>query len=282
LKKVFGILAIGFVLACPAILPSFSSADAASDPDQQLQIWTPVIFNAKVHKRGLLTFEVQPRTILAETGPRNPNNLNLLIIRPLAGIQLTKNVSFWQGYGWTPAFNPEFRNEHRLFQQLLVENKFKVLDRPFTMSNRTRFEQRFIEDAGRTSLRARHRLLFSVPLASIFKGDSSKGADNDDKEFNKTLTAPGPVAAPQADNVTVDDYKWFLLAHNELFVNLNNTPGGPQAGIDQNRAFIGLNRRVNPFFNIEAGYLHNYVNNLAPANDRINHAILVGINVNVN
>lgn len=228
-------ITVSLLLVCQ-VLFLMRESHAERNPDDNLQLWVPVIFNSKISKRVLGSVEVQPRVILS--GTNDPNALTTLILRPMLGVQVSKAVSIWQGYGWTPAFNPGFRSENRLFQQLLVENKFRY----FTLSNRTRLEERFIQRAGETSFRGRHRLLVKVPLGNG---------------------------------------KWSLLTYDEIFVNLNDTPSGPKSGFDQNRLFVGINRKLNQYLDMEIGYLHNYVNNAGPARDRLNHAILLGLNVQV-
>jgi len=42
-------------------------------------------------------------------------------------------------------------------------------------------------------------------------------------------------------------------------VTLDETSGGPRAGFDQNRGFVGLQRRLGPYFALEIGYLNQLV-----------------------
>jgi len=181
----------------------------ASDTD--LQQWTQLTFQTDLSKQWIAFFEVQPR--LGD----DVSELNRLIVRPAIGYRLRPNVSIWQGYGWTPQFSPEFRDEHRSFQQLLMEHRVHKTD----VVNRTRLEQRFIEDAGGTSVRLRHMVRLVHPLTS--------------------------------------NRKWSLVGSDEVFWNLNSTPNGPEAGFDQNRLFFGVNHRVNPQLQVEAGYLINQI-----------------------
>jgi hypothetical protein len=84
--------------------------------------------------------------------------------------------------------------------------------------NRTRLEQRFIGDTGGVSLRARH-------LVRGVRG-------------------------------LVPELPWLRVALSEgLFMNLNGVTNGLAAGLDQNRAFVGLNFAVNEVLQLEAGYL---------------------------
>lgn len=217
------------------VLPGFADIN----PEDNLQNWSIVTLNAKLKNRVLAYLEIQPRTTL--TGPEedNENRFNILLVRPAIGYQVTKSLSVWQGYGWTPSFNPEFRNEHRLWQQVLLNNKIKSL----TLVNRTRLEERFIEDAGETSVRGRHMIRLAMPV---------------DKQE-----------------------KWSLVSYDEAFLNFNSTPNGPKSGFDQNRIFIGLNRKINKHISLEGGYINQYINRKSPTRDRLNHGILVWLNINI-
>ena len=89
------------------------------------------------------------------------------------------------------------------------------------MVNRTRFEERFIEDAGQPALRLRHQLWLGYPL-------------------------PRWPA-------------WSLVAAEEPFVNLNTVSDGPHAGFDQNRVYLGVSRQVGPHLRVEVDYLNQFV-----------------------
>lgn len=205
---------------------------------QDFQNWDVVTLTLPVtpNKKVLWYGEVQPRvgTIQSEGATRTYAQL---ILRTAAGYRLTKKVSIWQGYAWAPIFSPRNINEHRIFQQLSVNGKLgKVI-----LENRTRFEQRWIENTGgNVSLRLRHRALGLYPL---------------DKEE-----------------------KWFLSVSDEAFVNFNNVPNGPSAGFEQNRLFVGVRRKLTSYANAELGYLNQYVNSREILPDRMNHAIMLSVN----
>jgi hypothetical protein len=223
------------------LLPGYAAdngIEADNFIDADLQSWsmvtltTPLSPNRKV--QGY--FEVQPRVSLL--GEHRPGPVAVLLVRPAIGYQLTKNFSVWQGYAWVPTFHPQMTEESRIFQQLLLHNRIKKL----SLTNRVRLEERFIQGAGGTSVRGRHMLRGSIPIA--------------------------------------DSEKWSWVAYNELFINLNSTPQGPLAGFDQNRTFVGINRKLNRHTNMEAGYMANYVNYRDV--DRFNHIILLTLNLNLN
>jgi len=130
-------------------------ASQARAADTDFQQWTQVTLQGPLSKRWLGYFEVQPRF------GQDASALERLILRPALGYRLNKNVSLWQGYGWTPQFQPAYGDEHRLYQQLLVESKHGKT----ALTNRTRLEERLIEGAGGTSVRFRHMARFAYPIS---------------------------------------------------------------------------------------------------------------------
>ncbi len=194
--------------------------------DHDLQSWSLFIAQGYAAPKFRWYGEVQPRV------GNDVSELDRLLVRGALGYQLTPAVSLWGGYAWTPLFAPEFKDEHRPFEQLLVENRFG----PLFLINRTRFEQRFIEGADGPSLRARHMLRGVVRL-----GEGS------------------PLG---------------VALYDEVFFTLNQPSGAPRRGFDQNRAFVGPNYKLSDVVQVELGYMNNFVNRPAPAEDRMNHNLV--------
>lgn len=202
--------------------------------EDDLQNWNTVTLTSPLSPddKVLGYLEVQPRL------GNDMHDLTALIIRPALGYQVHKNVSLWQGYAWNPTNFPQFRDEHRIYQQMTVDNTFKR----FRLINRTRLEERFIEDTDGTSVRGRHMVRVQIPFGK-----------------NK---------------------KWAWVVSDEFFVNFNSVAHGPRQGFDQNRVFAGINRTFNKHANAEVGYLGNHVNR-RNAPDRWNHVIVATINLRV-
>lgn len=118
-----------------------------------------------------------------------------------------------------------------------------VLENSFkklNIENRVRFEERFLQDIEGISIRGRYRLKSSYPL-------DKKG-------------------------------KWSAVFFDEVFFNCNSHNGGPQAGLDQNRIYLGLNRKINEHFNIDGGYQLQHSHRKGPDNDILNHFIIFNLN----
>jgi hypothetical protein len=67
------------------------------------------------------------------------------------GYQVTPKTSVWSGYAWTPSYNPHFKNENRLWQQVLHVEHPKGGE----LLLRGRVEERMIEGLPNTLVRLR-------------------------------------------------------------------------------------------------------------------------------
>ena len=124
------------------------------------QSWTQVIAQVNINKEWFTYMEVQPRV------GDDISRLERLLIRPAIGYTINPNIALFLGYAWTPTFmnkhyEEDFRNENRIWQQLLVKDSRWGLD----WQHRVRQEQRIIEDAGGPSNRTRYLLRGSYALS---------------------------------------------------------------------------------------------------------------------
>lgn len=208
--------------ALPLLVPRAQAAALEQDG----QVWFMATARGAIHGNWKLYLEAQPRI--------GGDGIRALLLRPALGYQITKSWSLWQGYGWTPTFDP-YKNENRIFQQSLLE--FPRGDLPFSVINRTRLEERWIEGANGVAVRLRHMLRVVYPL------DASG--------------------------------RWALAGYDEPFVNLNDVTSGPAAGFAQNRAFVGINRELLPGVRLEVGYLNQYINAPTGKPNGMSHNALV-------
>jgi hypothetical protein len=237
LKLLFCCALFSTLLFSSTFVPVF--AEQVTDDFQAWQIGT---IRGSISKRILYYLDVQNNEVdlTSKQGQYNgKTHEGQLLVRPALGFRINKHISLWQGYGWTPSFQPQFRNENQIWEQVVLEKQFKHLQ----IANRTRLEIRRIADADGTALRLRNQLRLAIPLGRT---------------------------------------QWSLVAYDEPFFNLNTVGNGPRSGFNQNWLFTGINRRINKHFNMELGYLNNYVRNFAPVPDRMNHVIMAGFNMNMN
>lgn len=218
---------------------------APSTLSNDFRLWAPVF----------LTVPLSPFFIwYAEVNPRfgdDVSDLNQLILRTAIGYKLNENWSVWQGYAWNTVYDnanyqDDFTGEHRIYQQLTYRDKFSFLEAfPFIkIQSRTRLEERWIHHTNITALRPRTLLRVDIPL-------------------------------PMVPN-------WSFVTFDEIFVNLNGVSGGPEAGFDQNRWFIGFNREFTKQINVDFGYQMQIINtrreNMV---NQINNCIMINFFINL-
>lgn len=204
----------------------FTINAAGAGVEHDLQLWTPITLDARIHGKFRGYFEVNPRMTDSVSG------IGQLIVRPAIEYRANDNFSLMGGYAWQSIYGGEqVRHENRIWQQVLLHKGFKRL----SIINRTRLEQRLFTHLDGTSNRIRHMVKVNVPLRQ----------------------------------------KLYATVSDELFVNFNSIKGGPEAGIDQNRLFIGMGYRFRPKARLEAGYQYQYINRTEQFDDQANHAIVI-------
>ena len=205
--------------------PINKTAFAASD---DFQIWSPIYLTYSYTDKIQGWYEVQPRF------GDNASQVNQLLLRTALGYRVTKHWSLWQGYAWTPSFDPGFVSENRIYQQLVYAQSYQYVD----VMSRTRLEQRWIQRVPGTAVRFRTLLRGRFPL--------------DDARL------------------------WGLVTQNEVFFNLNSPTNGPNGGFDQNRFFVGLNKKINEHLSVDGGYQLQAINtNEASLFNTLNHILLL-------
>jgi hypothetical protein len=131
-----------------------STVQADSTVNQDFRLWTPVYLTVPLSSSFIGYMEVNPRF------GDDISELDQLLLRPAVGYKLTDHLSLWQGYAWVGNYQPSFREEHRVFQQLLYRRKF-----PFVkVLSRSRLEERFIGNTDGAAVRARTILRGDFPL----------------------------------------------------------------------------------------------------------------------
>ncbi|MFC0775829.1 DUF2490 domain-containing protein [Terrimonas alba] len=202
--------------------------------------------NAQTQFSGWLasfnTFKTGKRTsIHADVQWRSSNewkHTQTLLLRSGLNVHLNKHFTVTGGYafihnrrvlgdisGYTP--------EHRLWEQLLYNHKVKTL----SISHRLRFEQRFMaktiiadEELKKDGSLYANRIRYFIRNVIPFQQQ---------KAFSKGL---------------------FAALQNEVFVNIGNKANVNGKYFDQNRLYVALGCRVNPAFDLETGYLNQYIN----------------------
>jgi hypothetical protein len=149
-------------------------------------------------KKFFIYSEVQPRV------GDDVSRLERLLMRPALGYNLNKNVALYLGYAWTPTFtnahyDEDFRNENRIWQQVLIKHADFGID----WQHRIRQEQRIIEDASGPSNRTRYLLRGSYGLSE----DRSFGITGYNEIFvTENSTHKGPKGGFDRDRFFAGPY----------------------------------------------------------------------------
>jgi hypothetical protein len=166
-----------------------------------------------------------------------------LLLRSGLNFHLTKKLTATAGYafihnrrivsgvsGYTP--------EHRLWEQLLYNHKLAAGSRgkSIFVSHRFRLEQRFISK--------------STVQNNELKNDGSVYANR----FRYFIRNVMPFRQQKTFAKGM-----FAALQNEVFVNIGNTQNVNGKFFDQNRLYLALGYRVHSSFDIETGYLNQYI-----------------------
>jgi hypothetical protein len=175
---------------------------------------------------------------------KDDSKFSQLIIRPFVGYKVNKKLQIWLGFAWQGEYNS--KDKFDLATKDIVEQVQWIdnLTPQLNFQYRFRLEQRFFADADLSHrMRHRFRLQYSIP-----------------------------------------DTQMYLIGSDELFVYFNSVNSGRlehsvQAGINQNRSYVGVGYKITPNVNIDTGYQLQYVNNFGKE-DLYNHVWLTNLNVN--
>ncbi len=164
------------------------------------------------------------------------DGFNQSIVRPGVGYAFADEQALWVGYGWIRT-SPILGGE---FDEHRIWQQWTATPSygDWRFLHRSRFEQRLVDTGDDTGLRWRQ-------LA-------------------------------RAQKILTNCPQWSLVAWDEIFFNLNDTDWGARAGLDQNRAFLGVGfkRRPEASGRIEIGYLNQYVNRQGSV-DGMNHILSI-------
>ena len=215
-------------LICTFFLFFLIVLNGFSQTAKQSSGWLMFLNSTRLNDKWGLHLDVQLRTEDQWDGVRN------FLFRPGATYYINKNSNATVGYLLT---NTYLKNdgaadntltEHRIWEQYIFTHKIKQV----YAQHRFRLEQRFMETAADDVFSQRFRYFFRFVLPLL-----------DTKE---TFTK-GPFAALQ----------------NELFFNIQNKDKLNGKLFDQNRAYGAIGYRFSKSFDLEAGYLNQFVNGRA-------------------
>lgn len=210
------------LIAFTIFLPKISTAQVNED---KLGAWYMYFFNT--------SFKDSQWGVQGDIQYRNWNiggDLEQLLIRGgLTYSPREANVTFTLGYAniTTGAYGSSdaTTTESRIYQEALVPVKVGTR---FYLTNRFRFEQRFVEDQDFRT-RYRYNLMLNVPL-------------------NKTALEENAV---------------YLALYNEVFINGQQDIGDDRTVeyFDRNRAYAGMGYVIKPGLRVQLGYMNQKTDN---------------------
>jgi hypothetical protein len=162
-----------------------------------------------------------------------------LIIRNALGRRLSRRVTLWGGHAYTPRSLESGWTHEQRIWEQLSVT-FPTAG-AWTPSLRIRQEQRFLDSWGDSS----HRLRIM-----------------------------GRAVRP------VDEAKlWSFAAWNEIMFTFDETPDGPSRGVDQNRAFAGILRKLSDNAGLESGYLWRTIDPTGSDPRKHDHVLFAWLNL---
>lgn len=173
------------------------------------------------------------------------SKLGVVIVRPAIGYSFNNNLSVWGGYlmqaNAVKDSPHHYDVENRVWQGLTWKDN---LYPNWNYEIRNRLEQRFLPHNGDVSVRWRTRF--------------------------------------RTEYTFVNFTPWSLIASEEFFVNLNDNPNDSQlqAGMNQNRAYVGVGYRFSPQIQVESGYLNQHVFAYSGKPDQSNNVWMTSFNLN--
>lgn len=196
--------------------------------------WAAWFNSAKISERWTLSSDVQWR------GGDDWEYLRNIVARAGLSYALDDRRALAGGYAWIPTYTPGAPDltEHRIWQQFVTQGRFAG----YPLTQRLRLEQRFIErrvgdDIYSDRLRYYARLML-------------------------------PFAGPQSAAFTQG---YYAAVQVEVFLHLSGREDLNGKVFDQSRTYAGLGWRASPAFDIEVGYMNQFIKGLSA--DTHNHAI---------
>ncbi|MGZ8554432.1 MAG: DUF2490 domain-containing protein [Chitinophagaceae bacterium] len=193
------------------------------------------------------TFKTSKKTsIHADVQWRSSDELKhtqILLLRTGLNIHLTTKMIVTGGYVFIHNRRvvnviSGYATEHRIWEQIVYTHKLAAGSRgkSIAVNHRLRLEQRFISK--------------SAVINNELKNEGSVYA-NRFRYFIRNII-PFPKQATFTNG-------FFAALQNEVFVNIGNKANVNGKFFDQNRFYLAIGYRVNSFFDLETGYLNQYI-----------------------
>ena len=273
-------LFISGLIFCGLIRPATAQTQFAG--------WVGTFQNYKVSKAFGFYFDAQFRST------DQVKKMNALLLRPGINLYLTPRLTGTFGYAFIPQqrFNSGVEGylpEHRIWEQLMYTHPVRIgaghsgahsgtgnsvaqsgagpsvgHQRAMpTLTHRLRLEQRYlpkhhpegdqlVRDGHREAHRLRYFFRGIIPLSAQPDGTAATGA--------------GPAKSAAFNK------GFFAAVQNEIFFNLGDRSAVNGKTFDQNRAYLAAGYRLSKQFDMEVGYMNQYISGAGAASTN-NHIV---------
>jgi hypothetical protein len=187
------------------------------------QIWLTAQITASVAKSWRLSADFHPRW------EGDAGDFSRFVVRGAVGRALSRRWVVTAGYEFIDSHSRLVREERRLWQQA----QFTTRTGRWTLAHRARIEERSLQLARSTVVRARYQLRVARPLGQTGQ--------------------------------------WSWIAGEELFYTVRGSELGPEQGFDRNRAGAGIARQLSSRVTLETGYQFQYINRPPPLHNQADH-----------
>jgi len=219
--------------------------------------WLATFQNYKLSPKFGLYFDAQFRST------DQWRQMNALLLRPGVNFYFTPALTGTVGYAYIPQQRISsgvtgYLPEHRTWQQLIYTHTTRLGHhaRNTAISHRLRLEQRYIpkHHAEDGSL-VHDKNVYAGRLRYFTRAVIPFGGAH-------TITAPAFTQG------------FFAAVQNEIFLNIGDPSPVNGKVFDQNRAYLALGYRCSKQFDVETGYLNQYISG-AGSNSINNHVLQV-------
>lgn len=195
--------------------------------------WAASFNSFKIGKRTSIHADVQLRSI------DKMEQVQTLLLRTGLNVHINKKFIVTAGYAFIHNYRKlgnvtGYAPEHRIWEQLLYNHSIKRLQ----LTHRLRIEQRFISK--------------SIVANNELETDGYATA-NRFRYFIRTIL---PLKKP-AQTFTSG---MFAALQDEVFLNFGDKSAVNGKTFDQNRLYLAVGYRFNKSFDLEAGYMNQYIN----------------------
>ena len=237
--------------------------------------WLATFQNYKLSPKFGLYFDIQYRTT------DKWQQMNVLLIRPGVNFYFNPSLTGTVGYAYIPQQRISdgvtgYLPEHRTWQQLTYTHTAHPgrHARTTSIAHRFRLEQRYIPKhhaEGNALVHDKHvyagRFRYFTRAVIPFGGVNAVAAP----PANATATAPLQNGTTASRAFTRG---FFAAIQNEIFLNVGDPSPVNGKVFDQNRAYLAVGYRCSRQFDVEMGYLNQYISG-AGNNSAVNHVLQV-------